>query len=242
MYVVLSGRLRSVISHGLEGGRRELVAEYGRGELTGIVETLMRTPRSTTVLAVRDTEVAKLPAGLIDFIKLRFPKVLMILIRLLGEKLQKSWERPPDLRASVGPMPTSSSLSPAHQTQQQQQQLVSCDFSNLSTVAVFPLSVPSASPFTLELLHALGGVCDQGEPATRLTREAILESLGQDAFDKSQDFRLSAWLAKQEDKHRMVLYQCDRELNSWTRLCVRHADLILILVDPATEEKENEAG
>ena len=77
VYVVLSGRLRSVIAHGQEGGggRRELVAEYGRGELTGIVETLMRTPRSTTVLAVRDTEVAKLPAGLIDFIKLKFPKV-----------------------------------------------------------------------------------------------------------------------------------------------------------------------
>jgi lysophospholipid hydrolase len=44
-------------------GKREMVGEYGRGELTGIVETLMKIPRSTTVLAVRDTEVAKLPAG-----------------------------------------------------------------------------------------------------------------------------------------------------------------------------------
>ena len=69
------------------------MCEYGRGELTGIVETLMNTPRSTTVLAVRDTEVAKLPAGLLDFIKMRFPQVLMRLIKLLGEKLQRSWEK-----------------------------------------------------------------------------------------------------------------------------------------------------
>ena len=36
--------------------KREFVAEYGRGDLTGIVETLMKCPRSTTVLAVRDSE------------------------------------------------------------------------------------------------------------------------------------------------------------------------------------------
>jgi len=33
VYVVLSGRLRSVITR--EGEKRHLVAEYGRGELTG---------------------------------------------------------------------------------------------------------------------------------------------------------------------------------------------------------------
>lgn len=60
-YVVLSGRLRSVIKR--RDGKKELVGEYGRGELMGIVETLLKTPRSTTVLAVRDTEVAKLPSG-----------------------------------------------------------------------------------------------------------------------------------------------------------------------------------
>ncbi len=60
-YVVLSGRLRSVIKR--RDAKKELVGEYGRGELMGIVETLLKTPRSTTVLAVRDTEVAKLPSG-----------------------------------------------------------------------------------------------------------------------------------------------------------------------------------
>ena len=47
------------------------VAEYGRGDLIGIVETLLNTSRKTTVIAVRDSEVAKIPAGLIDAIKTR---------------------------------------------------------------------------------------------------------------------------------------------------------------------------
>lgn len=51
VYIVLTGRLRSVIT--LVGGKKELVGEYGRGELVGIVEVLTHTERATTVLAVR---------------------------------------------------------------------------------------------------------------------------------------------------------------------------------------------
>ncbi len=112
-YVILSGRLRSVIQR--DKTKRELVAEYGRGDLTGIVETLMKSPRSTTVLAVRDSEgrlnnlflyhhgfvftlpllstVAKIPAGLIDSIKMQYPRVMLRLLNLLGQKLQQSWKR-----------------------------------------------------------------------------------------------------------------------------------------------------
>ena len=51
VYIVLNGRLRSVLTH--TSGKKELVAEYGRGELVGIVEALTQTPRTTTLLAVR---------------------------------------------------------------------------------------------------------------------------------------------------------------------------------------------
>ena len=44
------------------------------GDLIGIVETLLNTSRKTTVIAVRDSEVAKIPAGLIDAIKTRYVK------------------------------------------------------------------------------------------------------------------------------------------------------------------------
>ena len=84
-YIVLSGRLRSVITH--HDGKKELVGEYGRGDLVGIVETLTQNLRSTTVMAVRDTELAKLPEGLLDAIKLKFPMVVSRLINLLGHRI-----------------------------------------------------------------------------------------------------------------------------------------------------------
>lgn len=84
-YIVLSGRLRSVITH--SDGKKELVGEYGRGDLVGIVETLTQNLRSTTIMAVRDTELAKLPEGLLNAIKLKYPMVVSRLINLLGHRI-----------------------------------------------------------------------------------------------------------------------------------------------------------
>lgn len=45
------------------------------------------TLRSTTVIGVRDSELAKLPEGLFNAIKLRFPIVVTRLINLLGHRI-----------------------------------------------------------------------------------------------------------------------------------------------------------
>lgn len=220
-YVVLSGRLRSVIQR--TKNKREFVAECGRGDLIGIVETLMKSPRTTTVLAVRDSEIAKIPAGLIDSIKMQYPRVMLRLLNLLGQKLQQSWKRP-DADTFVAQTPTCGPLqvSPLYSTQ-------TLSNSNFTTVAIFALApeIPKSS-FALELLHAL----IRNDPALRLTKDYILDELGSNAFSKTSDFRLSEWLATQEDKHRIVLYECDNTLNHWTKLCIRHADVIFILADP----------
>ena len=63
------------------------MGEFGRGELCGIVETLIGSRRSITLLAVRDTEIVKIPGGIINSIKLRFPRVVSKLITLLGKRL-----------------------------------------------------------------------------------------------------------------------------------------------------------
>lgn len=90
-FIVLSGRLRSVITY--ENGKKELVAEYGKGDLVGIVEMVTQTLRSTTVMAVRDSELAKLPEGLFNVIKLRYPIVVTRLINLLGHRLLGTWKQ-----------------------------------------------------------------------------------------------------------------------------------------------------
>ena len=50
------------------------------------VELLTESERSTTVMAVRDSELARLPHGLFNVIKHRHPVVMARLIKLLGNR------------------------------------------------------------------------------------------------------------------------------------------------------------
>ncbi|GAB6023406.1 hypothetical protein CHUAL_008194 [Chamberlinius hualienensis] len=202
MYIVLSGRLRSVIT--LKDGKRELVGEYGRGDLIGVVELVTQTLRSTSVIAVRDTELAIMPEGLLDTIKIKFPVVVTRLIHLLGHGILGSWQKGGSL-SKVELRPSAS---------------------NFSTVAILAVNddVPLTA-FTLELQHSLTAI----GPVTRLTSDYIRRTQGASCLDRSNEFRLNSWLGQQEDHHRIVLYQCDSELTTWTQRCIRQADVILIV-------------
>lgn len=72
--------------------------------------------------------VAKIPTGLIDSIKMHYPRVMLRLLNLLGQKLQQSWKRrDTDPLAVVSP-----STEPALH--------VLSGNSSFTTVAVFALS------------------------------------------------------------------------------------------------------
>uniref|UniRef100_A0A8D3E0V3 lysophospholipase n=1 Tax=Scophthalmus maximus TaxID=52904 RepID=A0A8D3E0V3_SCOMX len=213
-FIVLSGRLRSVIAK--DDGKKELAGEYGRGDLIGVVEALTHMNRATTVHAVRDSELAKLPEGALNSIKRRYPQVVTRLIHLLGQKILGNMQQvngPLAARSLALNAPTSKwdAGNPA---------------SNLSTVAILPVSeeVPLTS-FTLELQHALGGI----GPTQLLTSDIIKQRLGSAALDSVHEYRLSSWLGQQEDIHRIVLYQSDSYLTPWTQRCIRQADCIIIV-------------
>ncbi|XP_032906655.1 neuropathy target esterase-like isoform X3 [Amblyraja radiata] len=212
-YIVLNGRLRSVIRKA--NGKKELVGEYGRGDLIGVVEALTHQPRATTMHAVRDSELAKLPEGTLNNIKRRYPQVVTRLIHLLGQKILGN------LQQVHGPFPGSSlGLSTASSAD------VTNPTSNLSTVAVLPVcdEVPIAA-FAMELTHALNAI----GPTLLMTSDIIRQRLGASALDSIHEYRLSAWLAQQEDLHRIVLYQTDYSMTPWTQRCIRQADCILIV-------------
>uniref|UniRef100_A0A8C5BYL8 Patatin like phospholipase domain containing 7 n=1 Tax=Gadus morhua TaxID=8049 RepID=A0A8C5BYL8_GADMO len=228
-FIVLSGRLRSVIAK--DDGKKELAGEYGRGDLIGVVEALTHMNRATTVHAVRDSELAKLPEGALNSIKRRYPQVVTRLIHLLGQKILGNMQQVNAPLAGVSRglglhTPTSKwdSGNPA---------------SNLSTVSILPVSddVPLTA-FTLELKHALSGI----GPTLLLTSDSIKQCLGSAALDSVHEYRLSSWLGQQEDIHRIVLYQSDARLTPWTQRCIRQADCILMVglgeQEPAVGELE----
>jgi hypothetical protein len=63
----------------------------------------------------------------------------------------------------------------------------------------------------------------------RLTSDVIRKSLGMSILDPNNEYRLTSWLAQQEDQHRIVLYQCDNTMTTWSQRCVRQADCVLIV-------------
>uniref|UniRef100_A0A6Q2YIH3 lysophospholipase n=1 Tax=Esox lucius TaxID=8010 RepID=A0A6Q2YIH3_ESOLU len=205
-YIVLNGRLRSVIRKA--NGKKELVGEYGRGDLIGVVEALTRQPRATTVHAVRDTELVKLPEGTLNNIKRRYPQVVTRLIHLLGQKILGNLQqaRGPFSGSALGLSTVASSPD------------VTNPASNLSTVAVLPVcdEVPM-NAFNLELSHALSAI---GTSINQILSPSALQR---------HPYRLSGWLAQQEDINRIVLYQTDSSMTPWTQRCIRQADCILIV-------------
>uniref|UniRef100_A0A671KXX2 lysophospholipase n=1 Tax=Sinocyclocheilus anshuiensis TaxID=1608454 RepID=A0A671KXX2_9TELE len=212
-FIVLSGRLRSVIMK--NDGKKELAGEYGRGDLIGVVEALTRLNRATTVHAVRDSELAKLPEGALNSIKRKYPQVVTRLIHLLGQKILGNMQQVNGPLSGVLGFHTPSSKWDAGNPA-----------ANLSTVAILPVSeeVPLTA-FTLELQHALSAI----GPTLLLTSDIIKQRLGVAALDSVHEYRLSSWLGQQEDIHRIVLYQSDSSLTPWTQRCIRQADCIIIV-------------
>ena len=75
----------------------------------------------------------------------------------------------------------------------------------------------------LELaLTAMGSVC-------RLSSKIVQKKLGKSCLTGGHDYRINAWLGQQEDRHKSVIYQCDSSTTEWTKKCLRHADIVLVL-------------
>ncbi|XP_023346328.1 neuropathy target esterase sws [Eurytemora carolleeae] len=215
-YLVLSGRLRG---YSVKGDTRELVGEYGKGDMVGIVDVITGVKRTTSYLAIRDSEICMVPPQLLEYLKSRCSTVMSKLVSILGRRLVT-------MRSG-----------------EDQGSLAGNKF-KYNSVAVYPSSpdIPtSAFCLLLEKSLTLLG------PSTRLSSEQILQRFGPEALKPRYEYRLNSWLNQQEDQHNCIIYQCDISATPWTRKCFRHADLILILSDankswePTQAEREIEA-
>ncbi|XP_023222958.1 neuropathy target esterase-like [Centruroides sculpturatus] len=77
-----------------------------------------------------------------------------------------------------------------------------------------------------------------------LVLSALHDSEDKSTVEDTNEYRLCAWLAQQEDQHKIVLYQCDLEFTPWTQRCIRQADCILIVAlanqEPTVGELEKQ--
>lgn len=206
-YIILNGRLRSVVEH---DNKKYIDYEYGRGDIIGLPENIRHTVRPNTVHAVRDTELARIPDGLLTMIRRKYPAVLSRIAGFIGNVIPKERK-----------LLETQHLAENYQTYGDMTKLLS----NLSTVAIMPSSNSVAlEAFSKQLENSIGNICS----TVRLTSDKIRKKLGNSAFD-TYEWQLTSHLGTMEEVNRLVLYQCDYELTLWTKRCLRQADAILIV-------------
>ncbi len=177
MYLVIAGCLGVYAS----GESARLLSRIPAGETVGEMGLLSGHPRTATVIALRDSDLARLPRDSFDRVIVRHPAAMLRVAQLVVERLESA-ERPP---RGVGSR----------------------------TYAVVPQSLEvDAGGFAAELVSALSG----------LGRTELVWSV------RGQDHS-SAWFHRIESANDFVVYVADPEPTSWTKLCMRQADALLLV-------------
>ncbi|SCZ99364.1 BZ3500_MvSof-1268-A1-R1_Chr7-2g09501 [Microbotryum saponariae] len=216
-YIVINGRLRSINEKA--GGGVEIESEYGQGESVGELDCITASTRPSTLHAIRDSELARMPMTLFNAISVRHPLVTIQISRIIAARLRSQVHA----RSSV-PLPLSTGGMDR----------MGKDNFNLKTVAIIPTNrhVP-VSVFSTKLLHALESM---GALTSYLNQATVMQVLGRHAFSRMGTLKLAGWLAETEQKYRIVLYVADTAVSApWTQTCIRQADCILLVADGGSD-------
>lgn len=216
IYLVLSGRLRASFADA--DGQVLVLGEIGRGEPIGEMGVISQEPRGATITALRDCVLLRLGAQ--DFTDLlqTWPNVALPLARKLIERLSRSNRNRSAQRHVINIC-----LLPLH-AQLDAQALGDTLRSHLEQQLARSASQASGAQFPIALI----------------TRASMNSALGDGAADTEvsqaeQYHRLLAWMDDNELRHTMQVLVADRDDTAWTRLCLRHADHVLLLADAQAE-------
>ncbi len=207
-YTVLSGRLRVIDD---TAGERAL-NEIGAGEILGEMALLSSARRSATVLAVRDSLLARLPAAAFHRLIERQPAVLRRISALLVDRLRHQ-------------SATSGRVRPV-----------------VRTLAVVPAGAdPDAAELARRLAEALALRGSTLHLDARRVDRALGQGIARGAQEDPAAPRLVQWLNEQELAHQFVLYEADPLFSSWTERAVRQADHVVFVANAAATPEPGEA-
>ena len=176
IYYVVSGCL------GVYGPGGELIGRVAAGESVGEMGLIVSRPRTATVRALRDSELASLSAGTFERVLLGHPEAILRLARLTVERIEG---RAAERERQMTPR----------------------------TLALIPQDADmDLAPEASALVAAL----------TRYGRVDLVTS--QRAGSHSPQ-----WFHEVESRNDFVLYAGDAGDTPWTRLCLRQADVVLLL-------------
>ncbi|KAG7360957.1 cyclic nucleotide-binding protein [Nitzschia inconspicua] len=244
LYVVLNGRLRAQEAKRARQwsiGGTGIAAppeEFGRGKIIGEIEALSGSKWPFDVFAIRQSEVAKVPISTLEAVVRNFPSAGLFLARSVASRVESmnvSKRQRLQTPSGDGLLSTAGQivpdLSPGHATVQLPNALPSYGL-KLATIAVVPLSYNVDLRRFCSTLHR--AMCTIA-PCKLLNKATVKEGLGEKVWQNRknplQELKLTRLLGDMEENNRVVIYQADPKYTFWTRLCIRQADCILLVVD-----------
>lgn len=189
----------------------EILGEYGHGESIGEVEVLTASRRTSSLIAVRDSETARIPRTLFEMLSLQNPSLMVKISRIVASEVTgKNMNK----YQSFIPSTTNEYIS-----------------NEYKTITILPcnsgLPVREFADRLVQSLKAIGRnviALDQASTLTHLGRHAFNERLAQ--------LKLSGYFAYLEEQYETIVYVCDTPLKlSWTSTCISQGDCILLLAD-----------
>jgi CRP-like cAMP-binding protein len=207
-YIVMSGRLRVV------DGAGRVLNEAAPGETLGEMALLADQPRSATVFAVRDSQLARIPTAAFNALIERYPSVLRRITSLLVARL---WAHSVERKRGRATVKTIAIVAagPRGDTVAFTRRLADALAKHGSTLHLHARAVDRA------LDRAGISACGERDPAS---------------------VRLVQWLNEQEVAHQFVLYEADPHPSAWSERAARQADHVLFVADasegPALGELE----
>nr|CCA15027.1 Patatin like protein putative [Albugo laibachii Nc14]CCA23168.1 Patatin like protein putative [Albugo laibachii Nc14] len=224
VYTVLSGRLRAIQGQQHCDRTIDATSELSRGTTLGALDMLTGARCTSTVHAIRDSQISKMPKNVFDYIVSVEPTVLIHFTKSLVQKFPGQ----SGIDTSTGVPKVGLSIDPQSQTS-----MLSRPSLSLGTIAVIALTKKChLSTFCDNLLESLQ---ENASKVSVVSSEKARKALGTEWISRSRMARanMSTWLGDMENSNELVVYKADSELTFWTKLCVRQADHILLLCSDA---------
>jgi NTE family protein/lysophospholipid hydrolase len=214
LYIVVSGRLR--VEATAADGTRTRLAELGAGETVGEMAVISGEPRSATVYATRDTQLARLSRESVDRVVIRHPHAMLRMLTTPLVSRLRSASRGEQRRAAI----VTIAVVPAARD---------------VPLGEFAAALTAAFSRLGSALHLTSALVD-----ARCGRPGVAQTHHRDGGGTG----LIEWLAGQELEYQYVVYEADRGLSPWTERCIRQADRVVLAAnaggDPAPGEVESE--
>lgn len=198
--IIVSGRVQAILS---DGEVERVLGEVGSGSIVGELSLLSAAPRSATVIAVRETRVARMSRATLEKIMRTHPQFALHLMETIVQRQQRNFdqnyvEKPISLNVAL--VPTHGGIDVADFAEQLRPHLAKHG------------EVLMMDRRRFDEMYGLESMLNQGHPTSAIVQ---------------------LWLDELERLYDYVIYVADDDWSPWTNWVVRSADRVLLVGEAA---------